>query len=208
MKTYYRPAIGMFQRTEIEILKSRFITTIASAKTADEARAFIQSIRDEIPDASHHVYAFRAGYGNSVIEGMSDDGEPSGTAGPPTLSVLRGADLGDVALVTTRYFGGTKLGTGGLVRAYSDSAKIALNEIQTELKAPKTQVGMDLPYHLYEQVKNLITRYQGIINDEVFAGDVTIICTFCDDTLLTFRKDLLELSSGQVNYIYLSKIDA
>src|SRR5512134_2891681 len=115
MPIYHRIPAGQ-HRTDIVVVNSRFITTIAPAAMPEDAKRFIASIRAEMPDASHHVYAFRAGYGNSVIEGMSDDGEPSGTAGPPTLAVLRGAGIGDIVLVTTRYFGGTKLGTGGLVR--------------------------------------------------------------------------------------------
>ncbi len=113
-------------RVETRVVNSRFIATIGQAQTVEEARAFIDALRQEFADATHNVYAFRVGYGASVTEGMSDDGEPSGTAGRPALAVLRGADLGDVVLVITRYFGGTKLGTGGLVRAYTHSAQEAL----------------------------------------------------------------------------------
>ena len=97
MDIYQRPK--KFFRTEIDVMKSRFITSIEQAKTVEDARKFIQQIRDEMSDASHHVYAFRVGYGNTITEGMSDDGEPSGTSGPPTLAVLRGSNLGDIVLV-------------------------------------------------------------------------------------------------------------
>src|ERR671921_1142335 len=83
-------------------------------------------IRAEMPDAAHHVYAYIVGHGATTTLGMSDDGEPSGTAGRPVMAVLKGSGLGDVALVITRYFGGTLLGTGGLVRAYGDAAKAVL----------------------------------------------------------------------------------
>ncbi|MEL6310076.1 MAG: YigZ family protein, partial [Chloroflexota bacterium] len=138
MTTYNRPA----ERTRIEItvINSRFITTIERADTVEDARAFINEIRAEMPDANHHVYAFRIGYGNSITEGMSDDGEPSGTSGPPSLAVIKGTEIGDVVLVTTRYFGGTKLGTGGLVRAYTESAQTAFAQLKTERKAPKAQL--------------------------------------------------------------------
>jgi uncharacterized YigZ family protein len=205
MDTYYRPK-GI-HRTEIIVQNSRFISTIGRAVSPDDARAFIHTIREEMPDASHHVYAFRAGYGNSITEGMSDDGEPSGTSGPPTLAILRGSDLGDIVLVTTRYFGGTKLGTGGLVRAYSDSAKTALESLATELKAPKTQLGMDLSYNIYEQAKNLIAAHQGVIDDEVFAGEITIICTLYNDNLSAFKAELTELSSGQIEPILLAELN-
>ncbi len=86
------------QRTEILVVNSRFFTSIGYAPTVvDAAKAFISSIRAEMPDANHHVYAFRVGYGNSIIEGVSDDGEPTGTSGPPVLAVLRGRDIGDTS---------------------------------------------------------------------------------------------------------------
>ena len=203
--SYHRP-VGR-HRTEIAVLKSRFITTVERATTVEDARAFIASIRDEMPDASHHVYAFRVGHGNTVTEGMSDDGEPSGTSGPPTLAVVRGSDLGDIVVVTTRYFGGTLLGTGGLVRAYSDSVRQALETLPTEVKAAKTQIGMDMPYSLYEQVKLLIAEHKGSIDDEIFAGDVTIIATFLRDVVPAFQAELTELSSGQIEPILLAQLD-
>jgi uncharacterized YigZ family protein len=191
-------------RTEIVVVNSRFITTIGRAPTANDAKLFITSIRQEMPDASHHVYAFRAGYGNSVTEGMSDDGEPSGTAGPPVLAVLRGADIGDIVLVVTRYFGGTKLGTGGLVRAYTEAAQTGLSTLPTESKIPRQTVGIEMPYTLYERVKLLITRYSGVIDDEQFAGEITVIATFPAHEVAGFNAELVELSAGKLAVIPLS----
>lgn len=205
MEIYQRPSQDF--RSEVTITKSRFISTISKATTVEEAREFIQYIRDEMSDASHHVYAFRVGYGNSVTEGMSDDGEPTGTSGPPTLAVLRGSNLGDTVLVTTRYFGGTKLGTGGLVRAYSEAAKLALQGVSTETRAPKSKMGIDLPYHLYEQVKLLILEYEAEIDDEIFASDVTVIFIILREELAKFEAELTELSSGQVEAILLAELD-
>jgi uncharacterized YigZ family protein len=202
MTKYYRPTTNE-HHTELIVINSRFITTIGRATTSEEAREFIAKIRAEMPDASHHVYAFRIGYGNSITEGMSDAGEPSGTSGPPTLAVLRGSDLGDIVLVTSRYFGGTKLGTGGLVRAYSDSARAALQHLKTELKAPKSQLGMDIPYSLFGQVKLLIEKYDGMIDEEIFAGEVTIIGTFLQEVIPDFEAELTDLSSGQIETILL-----
>ncbi|MCX7792579.1 MAG: YigZ family protein, partial [Chloroflexaceae bacterium] len=107
-------------RAELLVLNSRFVATAGPAPDVEAAKAFIAAIRQELPGASHHCYAFLAGHGASVIAGMSDDGEPAGTAGRPMLAVLRGSGLGDVVVVVTRYFGGALLGTGGLVRAYGD----------------------------------------------------------------------------------------
>lgn len=203
--TYYHP-VG-FHRTEIVVINSRFITSVDRANTAEEARTFISSIREEMPDASHHVYAFRAGYGNSVTEGMSDDGEPSGTSGPPTLAVLRGADIGDVVLVTTRYFGGIKLGTGGLVRAYTESAQAALANLPKEWRAPKTQIGLDTSYSNYEPIKRLIQHYDGHIDDESFAGNVSIIITLLREKVQSFATDLTDLTAGRSEVIVLQEID-
>jgi uncharacterized YigZ family protein len=202
---YKRPA--EIHRTEIVVINSRFITTVARAETPEEARAFIHQIRDEMSDASHHVYAFRAGYGNSVIEGMSDDGEPAGTSGPPTLAVVRGSDIGDIVLVTTRYFGGTKLGTGGLVRAYTESAQTALETLKTTLKTPKIQLGMDMAYTHFESVKRLISNFESTIEDEAFAGEVSLIVTFLEEDAEVFKAELTNLTAGQVEPILLARLE-
>lgn len=202
MTQYYQIPAGR-HRTEISVVNSRFITTIAPAATPEAAREFIASIRAEMPDASHHVYAFRAGYGSSVIECMSDDGEPAGTSGPPTLAVLRGVEIGDIVLVTTRYFGGTKLGTGGLVRAYTESARTALESLKTELKAPKTRLGMDIPYPDYTPVKRLIEQHNGIVDEETFSDTITLFVTLLSDDVAAFSAQLINLTAGQVQPIVL-----
>src|SRR5665811_1552158 len=107
-------------RVEDIILRSRFITTAGPASGSEEARAFVAAVRSEFADASHNCYAFVAGPpGSSAQVGMSDDGEPGGTAGRPMLAALLGCGIGDIVVVVSRYFGGTLLGTGGLVRAYA-----------------------------------------------------------------------------------------
>ena len=191
------------QRTEITVVNSRFITTIGNVKSAEEARQFLANVRDEMPDASHHVYAFRAGFGNSVTEGMSDDGEPTGTSGPPVLAVLRGSQIGDIIIVVTRYFGGTKLGTGGLVRAYSEAARTGLSALKTELKIEKALIGIECPYALYESIVRLIAQRKGVVDDETFAANVTILATFPTTDIAQFTVELRELSAGQVEPLLL-----
>lgn len=200
----YSVPIG-FQRTETEVAKSRFIASVDRVETTEEARAFIGRIRSEMPDANHHVYAFRAGHGSSVIEGMSDDGEPSGTSGPPILAVLRGSGIGDVVIVVTRYFGGTKLGTGGLVRAYSESAHVALNQLPTEEKIEKQLLGLEVSYSLFEQVKLLIAGHGGDIEDESFTGDVTLMVRFATRDVEAFTNELRDLSAGRIAPIILEE---
>ncbi|MFW5709111.1 MAG: YigZ family protein [Chloroflexota bacterium] len=200
----YNVPVG-FQRTETEVARSRFIASVDRVETAEEARAFIARIREEMPDASHHVYAFRAGYGASVVEGMSDDGEPSGTSGPPVLAVLRGSGIGDIVIVITRYFGGTKLGTGGLVRAYSEAAHVAINSLRTEPKIEKRLLGLEVPYSLFEQVKLLIAQHNGDIEDETFAADVTVMAKFPAVDIEPFSRDLADLSAGRIKPILLDE---
>ena len=193
-------------QTEIVIRKSRFVSTVQLAASVQEARAVIAGARAAMPDAHHHVYAFRVGFGKSVTEGKSDDGEPTGTSGPPTLAVVRGSGVGDIALVTARYFGGTKLGTGGLVRAYTESAQAALSLLKTELKVEKRVVGLETPYSLYNTVKRLIATYRGEIQEEEFAAQVLIIVRFAADELPAFSADLQERSSAQVSVVDLSQL--
>ena len=118
---------------EQEIKRSRFIATIGRVGNKKSANGFINKIKILYPDARHHCYAFVAGCpANTSDIGMSDDGEPQGTAGKPMLSILQYSGIGEIAVVVTRYFGGTKLGTGGLVRAYSSSVQLALGKLSLE----------------------------------------------------------------------------
>ena len=192
-------------RIETRVLNSRFIATIGPAHSVEEARAFIASIRREMPDATHHVHGFKIGYGSSVIEGMSDDGEPSGTAGPPVLAVLRGADLGDVVIVVTRYFGGTKLGTGGLVRAYGDAARAALDQLPIARRIPKCAIGLEIGYSLYEQVQRLLAQYEATIDDQNFGPAVTLYATIPADNLDALTAELQELTAGRVSPMLLDE---
>jgi uncharacterized YigZ family protein len=196
---YQRPSA--ISRTQTIVSNSRFTCIIDQACSVTEAREFIAEIRAEMPDASHHVYAFRVGFGNTVIEGMSDDGEPSGTAGPPLLAVLRGTALGDIVMVVVRYFGGTKLGTGGLVRAYTESAQDGLKNLPTEYNITKKTIGVDIPYSLYEQTKRLIHACEGVIEDEFFEGQVTLILKMPVYNIQSFETNLTELTNGQIGLV-------
>ena len=151
-----------------------------------------------MPDASHHAYAFRIGYANSVTEGMGDDGEPSGTAGPPILAVLRGVEIGDIIIVVTRYFGGTKLGTGGLVRAYTEAAQVGISSLKTERKIAKQTIGIELPYPSYEKILRLIQKYGGEIEDKTFGTNVTLILNLPQINLTEFQRILSEITAGQI----------
>ncbi|PKN92281.1 MAG: YigZ family protein [Chloroflexi bacterium HGW-Chloroflexi-6] len=185
-------------RRELEVLKSRFIATLAPALSNEEARAFIKRIRDEFPEASHHVPAYIIGGGNNFSEYCSDDGEPQGTAGRPTLTVLRGSGLGDAALVITRYFGGTLLGTGGLVKAYTEAAQLVINAARRAQKVEVHTVLLAIPYNLLERIRLIAPRHNGEILDEEFAADITLSLRFPIDSLDGFQRDLQELSAGKL----------
>ncbi len=161
-------------RVEIRVSNSRFIATAAYTPTVEEARAFIARMRHEFADATHNVFAYVVGFGASVTAGMSDDGEPSGTAGKPALAVLRGSGLGDTCVVVTRYFGGTLLGTGGLVRAYSDATKAVLAELPRTEKVAYCTLTLDLPYALFEPVRILVEAHGATIEDQAFGVDVRL----------------------------------
>lgn len=192
------------QRTQTSVANSRFITTIGRVNSVEDTKAFLAQIRAEMPDASHHVYAFRIGYGNSTIEGMSDDGEPTGTSGPPVLSVLRGSKVGDVMIVVTRYFGGTKLGTGGLVRAYTEAAQVALADLAIEEKIEKVLLGVEATYTFYGQIKRLVESYHGVLKEETFEADIIMVIEFPEVEVEAFSNALRDLTSGKITPVILS----
>jgi uncharacterized YigZ family protein len=184
-------------RAEIRASNSRFIATAGPAASVEAARALIAEIRAEMPDASHHVYAYVIGHGATTTLGMSDDGEPSGTAGRPALAVLRGSGLGDVALVVTRYFGGTLLGTGGLVHAYGDAAKAVLALLPREEKIERRTLVATLPYAAYDTARRLVVAHAGSIVDEAFAADVTLRVLLPAAQVAALVAALSEATAGQ-----------
>jgi len=183
---------------ELVILRSRFISTADYTPTVEAAKAFIAEISQTYADASHNVYAFAVGFGATVTHGMTDDGEPSGTAGKPTLAVVKGSGLGDVTVVTTRYFGGTKLGTGGLVKAYTESAQLVLSEIPRLEKIEKQTLTFAIPYNLYERVKRLIDRHDGQLETEEFGVDIAMQLIMPQSEVDSFAAALTELSAGRI----------
>ncbi|NMC16223.1 MAG: YigZ family protein [Chloroflexi bacterium] len=200
---YHIPAAPA--ETELLVVNSRFIASLSPAFSVEEARAFQKSIRQRFPDATHHVPAFVIGHGNSVITHCSDDGEPSGTAGRPALAVLQGSGLGDAAVVVTRYFGGTLLGTGGLVKAYGDAVREVLKLVRRAVKVPTTTIGLQLPYPLFEQVQRLAAAHAGEQLESQFLADVTLVLRFRDEQLDAFLKQLSNLSAGQIQPVVLER---
>ncbi|NLJ45019.1 MAG: YigZ family protein [Treponema sp.] len=185
-------------RTEIRVVNSRFIASLEPVDSAEAARAFIARIRSEFPDASHHVPAYVLGGGKTVTEYCSDDGEPSGTAGRPLLAVLKGSGLGDAAIVVTRYFGGTLLGTGGLVKAYSEAGKAVLGRTRKATLVETGRFELDLPYRLFDRFQALAEGLGGSIAERSFGEDVSLALDLPLSARGDFEAALNSLSSGEV----------
>ena len=175
--------------------KSEFIGYIAHAKTEAEAQEFLAKIRKKHYDARHHCYAYIIK--DEGIIRQSDDGEPSKTAGMPILEVLRHSGLEDEIIVVTRYFGGSLLGTGGLVRAYTEGAKAALNA--AEILTYKTCVDLNITvdYSLYDKITTLCQNKNGKIIDTQFTDNVTITIRMLSGTQDELIKDLVVLTKGK-----------
>lgn len=189
-------------RVEEVILRSRFITTAAPADTVEAARAFIAEIRAEFPDATHNCYAFVAGPPGSTAQiGMSDDGEPAGTAGRPMLAVLLGCGVGDIGVVVTRYWGGIKLGTGGLVRAYSGGVKAVLETLPVREKIAWRTLLASGPYNWITPVTRLLPDFEAHIADQQFAADVTWQISVPEEQAAGLAAALVELSHGTIEVV-------
>ncbi len=175
--------------------KSRFIGYIKPVTTQKQAAEFINSIKSKHWDAAHNVYAYVLRENN--IQRSSDDGEPSSTAGIPVLEVLLKEELVDICVVVTRYFGGTLLGTGGLVRAYSHAAKIAVNAGNIITMAPCIVCTVCVDYSFYDRLNSLFDAFNANIENIVFSEVVTVTFTVKADLLDLFSSILTQQSNGK-----------
>ncbi len=184
-------------RVEETIQRSRFITTAAHAPDAEAAHSFVEKIRNEYPDATHNCWAFVAGPpGETTRIGMSDDGEPHGTAGRPMLTTLLHSEVGEVVAVCTRYYGGVKLGTGGLGRAYSGGVKLLLASLPTEEKVERVQVEVTVSYPEVAAVQRLITESGVLVLEEDYGTEVVYSCGVPSGALESFRESIADITRG------------
>lgn len=188
-------------RVEIQVVNSRFIGSAAYTPTVDSAKDFIAQVRAVFPDATHHAYAYLVGYGATVTAGMSDAGEPSGTAGRPMLAVLRGSGLGDIAVVVTRYFGGTLLGTGGLVRAYSDTTRAVLEALPRTERIEQRTLLIRVAYNNYTTVSRVLAAHNATIADENFATDITLTVVLPTPQFDACVAAVAEATAGQAEVV-------
>lgn len=175
--------------------KSRFIGYIAPVSTEDEAIEFINEIRAKHRDATHNVYAYSLREGQ--IKRASDDGEPQGTGGVPMLNVLNGNELVDVCCVVTRYFGGTLLGVGGLVRAYTEGAKIAVAAGGIKTVAESADVKITCDYNLYGKLEHYIAENKISVVENAFGADVSTVVRLKTEDISSFEHDIVELTSAR-----------
>ncbi|WP_251358533.1 YigZ family protein [Kangiella sp. TOML190] len=157
-----------------EVIKgSRFITRVIFSPEVTDAKAFIKQLNQTEPEATHHCWAYIVGNPNSTtLMACSDDGEPSGTAGMPMLNVLKYGDIGDITAVVTRYYGGTKLGTGGLARAYGGGVKLALETLPIQQRIFTEQLQLSCAYDLQNQIDYLLKEHQATINQIDYSESV------------------------------------
>lgn len=194
---YKIPAIQ--HRTEETMKRSKFIATVTHASTKEEVKRFLAIIKNEFPDATHHCWAYVAGPpGDTARVGMSDDGEPHGTAGKPILSVLLHSEIGEIVAVVTRYFGGTKLGTGGLVRAYSGSVKNALAGLSVKEKRDVLSLTVTLDYSTITAVKQLMKSFDSEIIEENYSADVSLKIALPKNKEERFTRAITNLTGGKI----------
>ncbi|MDX9918095.1 MAG: YigZ family protein [Gudongella sp.] len=203
MSKTYKTVAG-YGEDEFIVSKSRFIGYVNRAETEEEALEFIQKIKEMHKTATHNVYAYIIGEAG-ILQRFSDDGEPSGTAGIPALEVLKKEDLKNVVVVVTRYFGGVKLGGGGLVRAYSKSAKIAVDSGIIVDMTPFERIRVEISYTAYGKLENYL-RDKGISPEETSFGDDVSLEVYIDsEDLDLFQSELNDMTSGTVKLTFLGE---
>lgn len=192
------PIPAQTHRSEEEIKRSRFITTIGYAPSPEAARDFIGEVAREFADANHNCWAYVVGPPGATGQiGMSDDGEPHGTAGRPMLTVLLHSGIGDICAVVTRYFGGTLLGKGGLVKAYSGGVQLALTTLPVVERVPTVTVDIIIDYTAITLFKRLLPDYEVEILAEEYAVDAAYRLKLPEEHLPDFTTALATLTNGQ-----------
>jgi uncharacterized YigZ family protein len=192
------PVPAKRHRVEEEISRSRFITTIACADSIDAATSFVEDIRQEFEDATHNCWAYVVGPpGDTGRVGMSDDGEPHGTAGRPMLSMLLHSGIGDVAAVVTRYYGGTKLGTGGLVRAYGGGVQKALAAMPRGEHVEWAALEIVASYAAVSALQQMFPAFEAVVVSDRYEADVMFNVRVPDARADGLRAAVLDATRGQ-----------
>lgn len=194
--SWYQPGNSCEHQTKIKA--SRFLAFIHPIKNEDEVQMILSDIKKREYTANHHCFAWRLGVGDEEVWRVSDDGEPAGTAGKPIYQVLMGADITNVLAVVVRYFGGTKLGKGGLMRAYSGVVQEALPQVKKRGFVPRVSLECHCDFEHANLVYRLIEQYEAQLVNQDYSEGVTITLRIKKELADTFSWDLHELSNGLV----------
>ncbi len=181
---------------EITIKKSRFIGRAAPASSQEEAEAFVAEVRAEHPDATHNVYAYSVGEG-TPLDRLSDDGEPRGTAGYPILDVIHKRKLRNVVCVVTRYYGGTPLGAGGLLRAYGRTARGALDNSKISNYTYHDLLKISLGYDQYDRVQRQLVALKSVVDKVDFTSEVTLWVYVNHEKVEALRQAVTNITAGK-----------
>ena len=192
MTEYYIPT----EAAEAELVekRSRFIGQVRPVETEEEARAFVEQVKKKHYDARHNCWCYRLRDGG--VERYSDDGEPQGTAGQPMLNVFQREEVTNVVCVVTRYFGGVLLGAGGLVRAYTQSAKDALDAAGVSVVRRWVEAAVPCPYSFFDRVKLEVEAHGGGLGETEYAADVTVHALLPEGQVEVFSARMTELTAG------------
>lgn len=204
MKDVYRTT-GSYGEDQTIINKSKFIGYSLPINSEEEALEFIEEIKTKHRDATHNVYAYVLGE-DSNIQRFNDDGEPSGTAGIPVLEVLKKEELRNVVVVVTRYFGGIKLGGGGLIRAYTRGAKIAIDAGIIVDMTLHLGLKLTLPYTMYGKVENFLINGEYKTEEVKYEENVEVYIYIIKSQINSFISDITNLTSGMVDIQYMDEI--
>lgn len=184
---------------ELIVNKSRFICYLFPCNSVSGAKDHIRSVQALHPQASHHCYAFVVGKPlDSQLYGFSDDGEPSGTAGKPMLAVLQGSDIGEVCAVVARYFGGTKLGTGGLQRAYGGSVRQAMSKLLTKTKIPMVHKTLACQYNQINDVLHILENFGGEVIQQDYGEAIELTIALPIPKVDEVQNQITTMSSGEL----------
>ncbi|GEL13784.1 hypothetical protein FC15_GL001794 [Lapidilactobacillus concavus DSM 17758] len=185
---------------EIVIKKSRFIASIARVESETEAQTFLEETRQKFAKATHHCFAYQLGF-NNEIQRMSDDGEPSGTAGAPILDVLEKQQLNNLICVVTRYFGGIKLGAGGLIRAYSHATSNVIQITGLVAGIQQQRYRLTIDYHQLPILTNYLTQQAIVVAATEYTEQVQIAIWLNDDQVDDTQVQITNLLAGQVSFV-------
>jgi uncharacterized YigZ family protein len=186
-------------RISQKIKRSLFIATLGRVQHPENADGFLAAVKKEFPDATHHCWAYNLGPpADTARLGFSDDGEPKGCAGKPILNILLHSDVGEIMAVVTRYFGGTKLGTGGLVRAYTSTVQEALEKLPLKEKIASIELTLTLDYPHAAAVEGMIANFGGVILNKEYTHAVTLKLKLDARRQTDFRHALAQTTRGCV----------